>query len=148
MERIKSDARYVLITPACNEEKLIEYTLKSVVKQTVLPVKWVIVNDGSTDATGSIVERYANKYDWIELVNLPKRKGRNFAAKVHAFNEGRARLKDVAYEVIGNLDADVTLDDDHFEFLISKFRGDPALGVAGTIFVEQGYSSAADSFEG
>jgi glycosyltransferase involved in cell wall biosynthesis len=144
-----SNMRYVLITPACNEEKLIEYTLKSVVKQTVLPVKWVIVNDGSTDATGSIVERYANQYDWIELVNMPKRKGRNFAAKVHAFNAGRERLKDVTYEVIGNLDADVSLDDDHFEFLMGKFRDDPALGVAGTIFVEeQGYNSAADSFEG
>lgn len=144
-----SDVRYVLITPACNEEKLIEYTLKSVVKQTVFPVKWVIVNDGSTDATASIVERYANKYDWIELVNLPKRKGRNFAAKVHAFNAGRERLKDVAYEVIGNLDADVSLDDDHFDFLMGKFRDDPALGVAGTIFVEeQGYSSGTDSFEG
>jgi glycosyltransferase involved in cell wall biosynthesis len=141
--------RYVIITPACNEEKLIEYTLKSVVKQTVLPVKWVIVNDGSTDATGSIVERYVNQYDWIELVNMPKRKGRNFAAKVHAFNAGRERLKDVTYEVIGNLDADVSLDDDHFEFLMGKFRDDPALGVAGTIFVEeQGYNSASDSFEG
>ncbi len=144
-----SDLRYVLITPACNEEKLIEYTLKSVVKQTVLPVKWVIVNDGSKDGTASIVERYAEKYDWIELVNLPKRQGRNFAAKVHAFNAGRERLKDVEYEVIGNLDADVTLDEDHFEFLMRRFGEDPALGVAGTVFTEpEGYSSATDSFEG
>jgi glycosyltransferase involved in cell wall biosynthesis len=139
---------YVLITPAYNEQKLVEYTLKSVVKQTVLPVKWVIVNDGSTDATRSIVEGYAEKYDWIELVNLPKRQGRNFAAKVQAFNAGRERLRDVAYEVIGNLDADVSLDDDHFEFLMGKFRDDPTLGVAGTIFVENGYSSGTDSFEG
>lgn len=144
----KSPVPYVLITPACNEEKLIEYTLKSVVKQTVLPIKWVIVNDGSKDATASIVERYAEKYDWIELVNLPKRQGRNFAAKVHAFNAGREKLKNVEYEVIGNLDADVTLDADHFEFLMNKFRNDPALGVAGTIFVEDGYNSAIDSFEG
>lgn len=140
---------YALITPACNEAKLIEFTLKSVVKQTVLPVKWVIVNDGSTDATASIVEGYAQKHAWIELVNLPKRQGRNFAAKVHAFNAGRERLKDVAYEVIGNLDADVTLDEDHFEFLMGKFRDDATLGVAGTIFVEgDGYSSGVDSFEG
>ena len=143
-----SPVPYVLITPACNEEKLIEYSLKSVVKQTVLPVKWVIVNDGSKDATASIVERYVEKYGWIELVNLPKRQGRNFAAKVHAFNAGRERLKDVEYEVIGNLDADVTLDADHFEFLMGKFRNDAALGVAGTIFVEDGYNSAIDSFEG
>jgi glycosyltransferase involved in cell wall biosynthesis len=140
---------YVLITPACNEEKFIEYSLKSVVKQTVLPVKWVIVNDGSIDATANIVEGYANKYEWIELVNLPKRKGRNFAAKVQAFNAGREKLKDLAYEVIGNLDADVTLDGDHFEFLMSKFAEDPTLGVAGTIFIEKdGYSSGVDSFEG
>jgi len=139
---------YVLITPACNEEKLIEYTLKSVVKQTILPVKWVIVNDGSKDATASIVERYVEKYAWIELVNLPKRQGRNFAAKVHAFNAGRERLKDVGYEVIGNLDADVTLDADHFEFLLGNFRDDPTLGVAGTIFIEDGYNSGTDSFEG
>lgn len=145
----KSDVPYVLITPACNEEKFIEYTLKSVVKQTVLPVKWVIVNDGSTDATASIVEGYANKYDWIELVNLPKKKGRNFAAKVHAFNAGRERLKGLDYAVIGNLDSDVTLDEDHFEFLMGKFREDPSLGVAGTIFIEgDGYSSGIDSFEG
>ncbi len=144
----KSHIPYVLITPACNEEKLIEYTLKSMVKQTVPPVKWVIVNDGSTDATGSIVQGYAEKYDWIELVNLPKRQGRNFAAKVQAFNAGREKLQDVAYEVIGNLDADVSLDDDHFEFLMGKFRDDPTLGVAGTIFVEDGYSSGTDSFEG
>jgi poly-beta-1,6-N-acetyl-D-glucosamine synthase len=144
----KDQVPYVLITPACNEEKLIEFTLKSVVTQTVLPVKWVIVNDGSKDATASIVEKYAGTYTWIELLNLPKRQGRNFAAKVHAFNAGRERLKDLDYEVIGNLDADVTLDADHFEFLISKFRNDPALGVAGTIFVEDGYNSAVDSFEG
>jgi glycosyltransferase involved in cell wall biosynthesis len=139
---------YVLITPACNEEKFIEKTLQSVVQQTVLPVKWVIVNDGSTDATASIVSQYVEKYDWIELIDLPKRKGRNFAAKVHAFNAGKERLKDVSYEVIGNIDADVSLDADHFEFLMNKFRDDPELGVAGTIFKEHGYNSAIDSFEG
>lgn len=149
MAQKTSEVPYVLITPACNEEKFIEFSLKSVVKQTVLPVKWVIVNDGSTDSTASIVEGYAKQYDWIELLNLPKKKGRNFAAKVHAFNAGRERLKGLEYDVIGNLDADVTLDADHFEFLMGKFREDPTLGVAGTIFIEgDGYSSGVDSFEG
>ncbi|HUN60356.1 MAG TPA: glycosyltransferase family 2 protein [Candidatus Sulfotelmatobacter sp.] len=149
MAHAKSLVPYVLITPACNEEKFIEFSLKSVVKQSVLPVKWVIVNDGSSDATGSIAEGYARKYDWIELVNLPTKAGRNFAAKVHAFNAGRERLQELEYDVIGNLDADVTLDEDHFEFLVGKFRQDPTLGVAGTIFIEaDGYSSGVDSFEG
>jgi len=53
---------YVLITPARNEEAFIEKTLQSVIKQTILPAKWVIVNDGSTDATSSIVRPYLGLY--------------------------------------------------------------------------------------
>jgi len=141
--------RYVLITPSRNEERFIEKTLESVVSQTVLPIKWVIVNDGSTDATAEIVATYAARYRWIELINRPVRKERHFAAKVHAFNAGLERIKQLEYEVIGNLDADVSLDADHFEFLISKFSQDSRLGVAGTVFTEpHGYNSAIDSFEG
>ena len=140
---------YVLVTPARNEVAFIEKTMESVVQQTFLPVKWVIVNDGSTDATGEVVSRYAEKYGWIELVNRPVRKERNFAAKVHAFNAGQERLQNVQYEVIGNLDSDVSFDADHFEFLLSKFEEDPKLGVAGTIFKEEsGYNSEIDSLEG
>jgi glycosyltransferase involved in cell wall biosynthesis len=148
MNQQGSFPRYVLITPARNEEAFIEKTLESMVQQTFPPVKWVIVNDGSTDSTGSIVGRYAERYDWIELVNRPVRKERNFAAKVHAFNAGQERVKDLEYEVIGNLDGDVSLDEDHFEFLLGKFSEDPRLGVAGTVFREQGYNSETDSFEG
>jgi glycosyltransferase involved in cell wall biosynthesis len=139
---------YVLITPARNEETFIETTIQSMIKQTVLPAKWVIVNDGSTDATSSIVRPYLADHRWIELVDLPVRRERNFAAKVSAFNAGQERVKDLEYEIIGNLDADVSLDTDHFEFLLRKFEKDPCLGVAGTIFQEHGYSSATDSFEG
>lgn len=140
--------RYVLITPARNEEAFIEKTIESVVHQTYLPVKWVIVNDGSTDATKNRVEQYLSKYDWIELVNLPARRERNFAAKVYAFNAGQERVKNLEYEVIGNLDSDVSLDEDHFEFLLTKFKNDPQLGVAGTVFREHGYDSETDSLEG
>jgi len=149
MDRSYTPAAYVLVTPSRNEEGFIEKTIESVIHQTVLPVRWVIVNDGSTDSTGAIAERYAAEHDWIEVVNRPARKERNFAAKVHAFNAGQERLKDVNYEIIGNLDSDVLLDKDHFEFLLGKFREDPRLGVAGTGFSEEGgYSSATDSFEG
>lgn len=139
---------YVLITPARNEETFIEKTLQSMIQQTVPPARWVIVNDGSTDATASRVRPYLAGHPWIELVDLPVRQERHFAAKVYAFNAGQERVKDIAYELIGNLDADVSLDKDHFEFLLDQFRKDPRLGVAGTIFREQGYSSDADSFEG
>jgi poly-beta-1,6-N-acetyl-D-glucosamine synthase len=140
---------YVLITPSRNEARLIEQTLSSVAAQTVLPLKWVIVNDGSTDATGEIVARYAAQHSWIELVNRPVRKERHFAAKVQAFNAGLERVQNLHYEIIGNLDSDVSLDPDHFEFLLSKFSQDERLGVAGTIFREpDGYNSGTDSFEG
>jgi poly-beta-1,6-N-acetyl-D-glucosamine synthase len=139
---------YVLITPSRNEEAFICKTLESMIRQTYLPVKWVIVNDGSTDSTASIVAPYAARYEWIELVSLPVRQERNFAAKVNAFNAGQERMKGLEYEVIGNLDSDVSLDEDHFEFLLRKFKEDTRLGVAGTVFKEEGYNSETDSLEG
>jgi biofilm PGA synthesis N-glycosyltransferase PgaC len=139
---------YVLITPARNEAPFIETTIQSMIKQTLLPSKWVIVNDGSTDNTAAIVRPYLPDHPWMELVDLPVRKERHFAAKVYAFDAGQERIKGLEYEIIGNLDADVSLDADHFEFLMTKFRDDPTLGVAGTIFKEPGYSSETDSFEG
>jgi glycosyltransferase involved in cell wall biosynthesis len=139
---------YVLITPARNEERFIEKLIQSVIGQTVLPAKWVIVNDGSTDATASIVGRYLAKYHWMELLNLSPHRDRSFAAKVHAFNAGFERVKHLEFEVVGNLDSDLSFDADYLEFLLNKFREDASLGVAGTIFHEEGYSSATDSFEG
>jgi len=139
---------YVLITPARNEEKHIDQLIQSMIAQIALPTKWVIVNDGSTDATASLIGPYLEKHPWIELVNLPTHRDRTFAAKVHAFNAGFERVKSLEYEVIGNLDSDVSFDSDYCEFLLNKFEADPRLGVAGTIFQEDGYSSATDSFEG
>jgi glycosyltransferase involved in cell wall biosynthesis len=139
---------YVLITPAHNEEAFIEKTIQSMLRQTVLPTKWVIVNDGSIDSTAGIVGRYLAGHDWIEMVQMPQRRDRSFAAKVYSFNAGYERVKSLGYEVIGNVDADISFDKDHFEFLLSKFGEDSTLGVAGTIFKEEGYSSEADSFEG
>lgn len=139
---------YVLITPARNEGAFIEKTIESVIHQTVLPVKWVIVDDGSTDGTAEIASRYLARYPWIELVQMSQRRDRSFAAKVRAFNAGFERAKNLQYEIIGNLDGDISFDKDHFEFLLRKFSEDPTLGVAGTVFREEGYSSEKDSFEG
>ena len=139
---------YVLITPARNEEGMIERTIQSMLGQTILPLKWVIVDDGSLDATAEVVAKYLAQHGWMELVRLPKHRDRSFAAKVGAFNAGFERVKGLEYEVVGNLDADVSFDQDYCEFLVSKFAEDPDLGVAGTIFREEGYSSETDSFEG
>jgi poly-beta-1,6-N-acetyl-D-glucosamine synthase len=125
-------AEYVLITPARNEAEFIERTINSVVNQTLRPLKWVIVSDGSTDGTDEIVRRYAAEHDWIEFVRMPERQERHFAGKVEAFNAGYARLKNADYEIIGNLDADVSFEPDYIEYLLLKFVGNPRLGLAGT----------------
>jgi poly-beta-1,6-N-acetyl-D-glucosamine synthase len=140
--------RYVLITAAKNEAKFIDGTIRSMVVQTRLPERWVIVDDGSTDRTAEIVASYAKQYPWMELVRRPQRKDRNFAGKVHAFNDGLARVRSLPVELIGNLDADITFGADHFEFLLQKFGDDPALGVAGTAYIQEGWDSTRDSFEG
>ena len=127
---------YVIITPARNEARFIEQTLRSVTQQTVLPGKWVIVSDGSTDDTDKIVGGYASRYPWIELVRLPERRERNFAGKVHAFNAGYAKAKDIAHDVVVSLDADISFDPDYFAFLLGKLASDPALGLVGTPFQE------------
>lgn len=125
--------KYVLITPARNEAKFIELAMTSVISQTVPPMKWVVVSDGSTDETDAIVSKYATRYEWIELVRMPERQERHFAGKVRAFNAGYAKVKDLPYEVIGNLDADISFDDrEYFAFLMSKFAENPRLGVGGT----------------
>jgi biofilm PGA synthesis N-glycosyltransferase PgaC len=141
--------KYVLITPARNEEKLITKTLDSMVVQTLSPERWVIVDDGSTDHTAEIVESYAKRYPWIELVRRVQDRERNFASKAHSVNTGLERVNSLQFDIMGNLDADVSFESDYMEFLMRKFFEDPELGVAGTPFTQNGdYDSSKDSFEG
>jgi len=129
---------YVLITPARNEEADIGRTIESVISQTVLPKKWVIVSDGSTDRTDEIVKRNLTGYPWIEFIRMPEHRDRQFAAKVQCFNAGYEKLKNIEFQIVANLDADISFDSDYFAFLLDKFAIEPALGVAGTPFVENG----------
>jgi biofilm PGA synthesis N-glycosyltransferase PgaC len=141
--------KYILITSARNEEAYVTQTLDSVTAQTRLPERWVITDDGSSDRTAEIVAGYAQRFPWIMLVRNPKREGRNFAAKANAVNAALARCQDIGFEVLGNLDADVSFEPDYMAFLMDKFAADPKLGVAGTPFTQDGgYDSTRDSFEG
>jgi poly-beta-1,6-N-acetyl-D-glucosamine synthase len=144
----KQIMRYVLITAARNEEAVIRSALESMVRQTRLPERWVIVDDGSTDRTPGIVQEFSSRHPFIELVSLPHRPTRNFAGKVNAFNAGLQRLQGIQWELLGNLDADISFGPDHFEFLLERFVEDGALGVAGTAYTEEGWDSTQDSFEG
>jgi biofilm PGA synthesis N-glycosyltransferase PgaC len=123
---------YVLVTPARNEAAFIRETMASVISQTVLPLKWIIVSDGSTDGTDDIVRQYTGQHPWIELVSLPERAERNFAGKVAAFNAGYARMANLDFDAIANLDADISFERDYFAFLLHKLAENPALGLVGT----------------
>ncbi|PYV73900.1 MAG: glycosyl transferase [Acidobacteria bacterium] len=129
---------YVVVTPARNEAKYIELTLKSMLAQSVRPLKWVIVSDGSTDGTDEIVTQSASNTPWIELIRMPERRERDFAGKVHAFNAGYARMAGLKYDVIVSLDADISFEPDYFSLLLGKMASDPELGLVGTPFQDSG----------
>jgi glycosyltransferase involved in cell wall biosynthesis len=148
MKPMSTSVSYVLITPARNEERNIERVIQSVVNQTVTPRRWVIVNDGSSDRTADLVRPFLETFDWIELLEMPHHRDRSFGAKAHCFNAAYRRVEGLQFDVIGNLDADLSFDPDYLEFLMARFAEDRELGVAGTIFKEDGYSSETDSFEG
>jgi len=131
-----ADLKFVLVTPARNEVSFIDQTIRSVEAQTRRPERWVIVSDGSTDGTDEIIKEHMVRHPWIELVRMPERRDRQFAAKAHAFAAGYERLEDLGFDLIGNLDADITFNSDYYEFLLMKFAENPVLGVAGTPFVE------------
>jgi glycosyltransferase involved in cell wall biosynthesis len=141
--------KYILITAARNEELFITKTLDSVVTQTALPERWFIIDDGSTDRTAEIVESYTTLHPWIQLLRRPRRVDRNFAGKVQAVTAGLDQARSLEFEIIGNLDADISFEPDYMEFLLQKLSEDGELGVAGTPFTQDGgYDSARDSFEG
>lgn len=138
--------RYVVITPARNEELYIEKTIISMINQTIKPVRWIVVSDGSTDRTDEIVKNYIPQNKWIDLIRMPEHHERQFAAKVHCFTAAYNLLIDDTYDFICNCDADISFEPDYFEFLLSKFKQSPTLGVAGTPFVEENYVSYDGKF--
>jgi glycosyltransferase involved in cell wall biosynthesis len=129
--RERATAPCVLITPAHNEEAFIEKTLESVAHQSIRPLAWFVVNDGSTDGTGEIVERYAARYPFIRSITLKRPGGRHFGNKVRAFNQGLAEARMLGYRYVGNLDADIALEPDYLENILDRFQRDPDLGIAG-----------------
>jgi biofilm PGA synthesis N-glycosyltransferase PgaC len=129
---------YVLVTPVKDEAATIGRTIRSVLNQTLLPLEWVIVSDGSTDGTDQIVKEAAAQHPWIRLISLPPRQERSFAAVVENTQRGIADLQSSDYAFLGLLDADVTFQRDYFEQLIDRFGANPQLGLAGGVVIDVG----------
>ena len=138
--------KYALITPAWNEEAHLEDVIRSVANQTILPVRWTIVSDGSTDRTAEIAQSYSRRYSWIRLLRQERSPVRNFAGKAHAVNAAYEALRALDFDLVGNLDADISLPPDYYEFLLYRFQEMPDLGVAGTPFVEDADTPGSHSY--
>ncbi len=126
---------FIIITPCYNEQKYIEFSLKSVVNQTIKPSKWIIVNDGSTDKTAEIINNYTDKYDFIEYYFRHKSTGQTyFSSNVYAIMEGWEQVKELDFDYLGILDSDITLPKKYYEKIIAEFENDMNLGVASGIY--------------
>jgi poly-beta-1,6-N-acetyl-D-glucosamine synthase len=130
-------AEYCLMTAAYNEEENIARTIDSVLSQTLLPKRWVIVSDGSVDRTDEIVNAYADKHDFIRFLRMKRAPGRSFGRKILALRAGCELLGDLKFDFIGNLDADVSVEATYFEDLMARFESNPSLGIVGGFVCEQ-----------
>lgn len=141
---MKQLLNYIIITPVQNEERYIRETIKSVLCQTIKPIEWVIVNDGSKDETGNIIREYETKHHWIRTID---RKGRGFRSPgvgvIEAFYDGYNSLNSHDWDFIVKLDGDLSFDSDYFEGCFEKFIRNPKLGIAGGMI----YHSVKGTFQ-
>ncbi|WP_412983994.1 glycosyltransferase family 2 protein [Pontimicrobium sp. IMCC45349] len=138
-----------IVIPAHNEADAIGKTLDSLVKQTHLPKKVIVVNDNSTDNTAEIVSQYTNKHSWIELVNNTSSNKHIPGAKIiNAFYKGYEQL-DEAYDIICKYDADLVFPNNYLQTLIKHYKADDRLGlVAGHCYIEKNGEWVRESLTG
>lgn len=127
--QLQKTDNYVIISPCRNEEKYLRNTLESVVKQTVLPKKWVIIDDGSTDDTPKVLKEYAEKHPFIQVIRREDRGFRQVGpGVVDTFYVGYNSIEPSEYDYVCKLDLDLKLPNKYFETLITKMKADPRIG--------------------
>jgi len=126
------NARYVIITPVRDEEAYLRFTIESVLNQSIRPSEWVLVNDGSSDNTGKIIEDAARKHSWIRPLHRSDRGFRQAGGGVvQAFNDAYSTLTTSDWDFVVKLDGDLSFEPDYFERCFGYFKSEPKLGVAG-----------------
>ncbi len=132
------DVKYVIITPVRDEENYVAETVRSVAAQTVLPTEWIIVNDGSSDRTGEILDECATRFPWMRVIHRPNRGFRKSGGGViEAFNDGFNALSRTNWDFLVKLDGDLTLPGDYFEKCFEHFEQQPALGIGGGVICHE-----------
>jgi glycosyltransferase involved in cell wall biosynthesis len=141
------EQRYVLISPCRDEEQYMRETLDTVVAQSLRPAKWVIVDDGSTDATPQILAEYAARHDWIEVVTRPDRGRRKVGPGViDAFYAGYDAIDRSDFRFLCKLDLDLRLPPRYFELLVERMAEDPRLATcSGKAYVERAGELVAEN---
>jgi poly-beta-1,6-N-acetyl-D-glucosamine synthase len=130
--------RYLVISPVKDEARYVRLTLDSMVGQMLKPAAWVIVNDGSTDATGAIVRSYAAKHPFIRVVDRPAgAKRQPGGAVIQAFNGGLESVGGETFDFVVKLDCDLSFEPDYFARLLDEFARDKTLGIASGVYFEQ-----------
>jgi glycosyltransferase involved in cell wall biosynthesis len=137
-EAMSSVPSYILLTAAHNEADFIARTIESIASQTILPKRWIIASDGSTDATDEIVDRFCGHHSFIRLLRVDQSQPRGVIRKVNALAMAFKGMQDVPFKFVGNLDADVSLDSRYFETLLERFAANQALGISGGLIYEKG----------
>jgi hypothetical protein len=121
---------YAVVTPARDESESLARLARSLVRQTIPPEAWVIVDNGSTDATRKRVDELATEHPWIRVLSIPGESSPTRGAPiVRAFHAGLATLDHVP-DVVVKLDADLSMGPDYFARLLAAFASDPSLGIA------------------
>ncbi len=125
-------SKYVVITPVRDEEANLQFTIQCMLGQSMRPTEWVIVDDGSTDKTGSIIDEFASRHPWIRPVHRANRGFRKSGGGVvEAFNDGYRAVECVDWEFIVKFDGDLSFRPDYFEKCLARFAADPKLGIGG-----------------
>ena len=127
----KAGTKYCVITPVRDEERFIADTIESVLNQTILPIEWIIVDDGSMDATHAVIHRCARDHSWIRILRRTDRGYRSKGGGVEAFLYAYTMLSREDWEFLVNLDGDLTFPPDYFERCFEHFRSEPQLGICG-----------------
>ena len=129
---VNGPPRYIVITPVRDEEAYLKSTMDSMFAQTIRPIEWVIVNDGSTDGTAQILDRYASQHSWVRAVHRENRGFRKSGGGVmEAFNAGYAALEHSNWQFLVKLDGDLAFEPGYFQSCFRHFEQDPQLGIGG-----------------
>lgn len=132
------DPAYIVITPAYNEQDYIHHPIRSMLSQTVKPLKWLIIDDGSSDQTAELIKTFAQKYDWIEYYYNKKLPGQTYySSNVYAIWAGVDLAKNLPYDYLAILDADIELCADYYEKILEKFAQFKKLGIATGTYLEK-----------